>query len=100
MEQRQGTFVTREDVPEWAQFQVSLTKHPIVRDQDGVLRYQINPLIWWIWATKKVDINEMWLLYANGMWSRDVFMQFYRDMGYSLSGFEEVWSDALERMEL
>lgn len=90
--------VPQEDLPEWAQFQASLTTHPIILDEQGVLRYAANPLICWL--QERVSINDMWIAYArSGAWTREQFMQFYRDIGYSLSGFEEVWGEELDKME-
>ena len=40
----------------------------------------------------------MWVAYRNEMFSCDEFMQFYRDIGYSLSGFAEIWGYELEKM--
>lgn len=62
-----------------------------------MLRYQLNRLVDWL-ATH-ININEMWLLYQRGAWDRETFMQFYRDIGYSLAGFEDVWGEALDEME-
>lgn len=89
--------VDKQSVPTWAQFQVSLSNHPIIRDDQGVLRYQENPLTCYL--LEHVSVNDMWLLYRRKAWSREQFMQFYRDIGYSLSGFEEVWGEVLAEME-
>ena len=97
MKQRKETLVPREELPVWAQFQASLSEHPIIRDEYGMFRYQLNPLTSWL--LDHVDLNEMCRLYQLGLWSRDVFMQFYRDIGYSLSGFEDVWGEELEEMD-
>jgi hypothetical protein len=95
--------IKREDVPGIWQFQVSLTDHPVSRDEQGVLRYEKNPLTCWL--EERINLNEMWQAYRRGRlrirtgWTRDQFMQFYREIGYSLQGFEEVWIDELEEME-
>jgi len=84
------------EIPEWAQFQASLSLNPVYLD-DGILRYEAKTIARWI--GDHVDLNEMWTAYRNGAFSRDEFMQFYRDIGYSLGGFEEVWGEELEGME-
>lgn len=98
MKPRQETPIAREDVPEYYQFQASITTHPIIRDEQGVIRYKRNTLIYYLY--ERISINDMVLMYQRGAWERDVFMQFYRDIGYSLSGFAEVWGDELDKMEI
>jgi len=85
------------EVPEWARFQVSLSRHPVYVDKFNTLRYETKPIIRWL--SDHVDLNKMWIAYREGAFSRDEFMQFYRDIGYSLGGFEEVWGEELEKME-
>lgn len=91
------TPVSREEIPETVRFSALLTDHPIIRDEAGVLRYKRNPLVCWL--QEHIDLNEMWKAYGQGTWSREAFMQFYRDIGYSLSGFEEVWGEELDALE-
>ena len=91
-------IVPPSELPDWAQFQTSLTTHPIVRDEQGILRYAINPLTCWL--ENRIDLNEMWIAYRRkGAWTREQFMQFYRDIGYSLNGFEEIWGEELDEIE-
>jgi len=85
------------EVPDWAKFQVGLTDHPIERDEN-VLRYVAKPLMRWLCDT--VGLNQMWAAYQHGKFSQAEFMQFYRDIGYSLSGYEEIWAEALNRIML
>ena len=92
-------IVRKEDLPEEFQFQASLTEHPIIENEHGTLRYQANQLIDWLWKHQRIDLNELWRAYGTGAWSRREFMQLYRDLGYSLSGFEEVWEAALVELE-
>ena len=97
MKQRKETPINREELPESYSFQASLIQHPIIQDEQGVIRYQLNPLVDWL--QEHVSLNDMWRLYQHGAWSREAFMQFYRDIGYSLSGFEEVWGTDLDILE-
>lgn len=91
-------IIERKDIPEHYQFSVSLTSHPVVEDKHGVLRYQKNPLI--AYLQEQADLNEMWIIYRKyHTWTQEQFMQFYRDIGYSLHGFEEIWGEALDEME-
>ena len=91
------TPVKREDLPEWARFAANLTDHPIIQDEQGIFRYKKNPMIRWL--CDHIDLNDMWRAYRNEGWDTKTFMQFYRDIGYSLGGFEEIWGDELDEME-
>lgn len=84
-------------IPNWAQFQVSLSDHPVITDARGTLRYKAQPLA--VWLRKQTSLTTMWRAYKQGHFSRNEFMQFYRDIGYTLSGFEEIWCDALDEIE-
>lgn len=84
-----------EPLPEWAQFQAKLSTHPIIRDKNGVIRYQANRLVKWLFDSGNLDLNAMRVAYIYGAFSKEEYMQFYRDLGYSLSGFEEVFSEEL-----
>lgn len=95
---KDSTPVSKDEIPEHFRFSATLTDHPIVRDADGTLRYQQNPLIRWL--CDEIDLNRMWVEYRrHHTWTQEQFMQFYRDIGYSLSGFEEIWGEALDEME-
>lgn len=89
-----------EDIPKHLQFAASLTDHPIILDGSGIYRYQARPIILWLW--QQIDLNMMWAVfspYLNEPKVRDDLMQFYRDIGYSLHGFEEVFAEELDKME-
>ena len=89
--------ISDDDIPDWAHFAVGLTEHPVIRDDQGVLRYQASRIHRWL--CDHIDLNEMAVAYQHGAFSRDEFMQFYRDIGYSLSGFEEVWAEVLDMLQ-
>ena len=65
------------------------TDHPVILDSKGVYRWKANPLIQWI--ADRIDLNEMNIAHEKGMFSREDLKQFYRDMGYSLCGFADIW---------
>jgi len=87
--------MARIEIPEWARFQVGLTSHQIV-EVDGVLRYKASPLARWIWG--RIDLNDMARAYNQGEFSLGEYMQFYRDIGYPLCGFEEIFGEVLDAM--
>ena len=63
----------------------------IVKDEDGNLRYKANRVVVFLYRTKGVDLNVVWQAYTNGAFSLEEMMEFYRLIGYSLEGFEEIW---------
>ena len=96
-EEMKEEIVGLEGIPEEYHFAVKLTDHPIIRDSHGTLRYKAKPIMRWL--ADNVSLNDMAYAHSDGVFDRDSFMQFYRDMGYSLSGFEEIWSTVLDEME-
>lgn len=84
-------------IPDWAQLQVGLSDHPVIIDSEGVLRYKAKPLTRWL--SNQINLNTMWGAYNENYFSRQEFMQFYREIGYTLVGFEEIWGDVLDEMQ-
>ena len=70
-----------------------LSNHPIISD-NGELRYKKNPLVRFLLDNGKVSLNDLWNnLYNLDNATIDDMMQLYRDIGYSLEGFEEIFWD-------
>lgn len=84
-------------IPDWAQFQVSLSDHPVITDPDGILRYKAKPLARWLCS--QTTHQALWDAYEQNQFSRNELMQFGRDIGYSLTGFQELWGEVLDEME-
>jgi hypothetical protein len=82
---------------EYYRRQVELTDYPIIEDRDGVYRYEEKPITRWLCS--QVNLNQMAIAYQGGQFSTAEFMQFYREIGYSLCGFEEIWGDEMDEME-
>lgn len=93
MEWEDAIAIDSKDLDEVWQFQASLSDHPIVRFPDGHLRYKKT-----IFDDRR-DMNELWREYSQGKHTRDWMMQYYRDIGYSLGGYEEVWGGELNAMQ-
>lgn len=94
MGNEEGVVVPREELSETWQFQASLSNHPIVRFPDGHLRYKQT-----IADKYERDMNELWREYRRGEHTREWMMQYYRDIGYSLGGYEEIWGGELDSMQ-
>lgn len=68
----------------------SLSDHPVVIDDKGTIRFR---------ETKNFfdyDLNQMSVDYQQGRITREDYMQFNRDIGYSLSGYWEILGDELD----
>lgn len=93
--QQNDQIVPREQLPKWCQFQASLSDHPIILVELGTHHYRYLQTI----NDGDYDLNKMAVQYARGELTREYMMQFYRDIGYSLGGYEEIWADELSEME-
>ena len=60
-----------------------------------VYRFKAKPLMRWL--ADHVDLNALCVAaQTDGGFSMAEYMQFYQDIGYSLSGFVEVFADHME----
>jgi len=66
-------------------------KHEIIETKEGTLRWKENPDVTRI--LEKISLNDLIpLLYCLGYnKNSEVYRQLYRDMGYSLSGYWEIF---------
>ncbi len=74
-----------------------MADNPETEVVNGVKRYKKKPLMRWLGDV--VNLNDMWIAFYQGAFPESDFRQFYRDMGYSLDGFEDVWDTAEEGVE-
>ncbi len=73
--------------------------HPMVESIENgkpVWRFEEKRIMKWL--QRHIDLNDMRIAFLDGVFSKDDYKQFYRDIGYSLCGFEEVFSQ-LEQNE-
>lgn len=71
--------------------------HPIIEDEDGILRWSGNRLIRWLPGGERgLDLGKMAAAYAAGAFSLSEYMAFYQGLGYSLCGFEEIFGERSE----
>lgn len=66
----------------------------IIETDDGVYRFQEDKLIRWT-CDHGVSLNDMCVAFQRGHFSLEEYMRYYRGLGYSLSGFAEVFGDHL-----
>ena len=82
-----GETLSIKDLPEHLRFSASLTNHPLIMDGKGEFRYRparVKPDLKECWQ-KQIPVSEM--------------MQMYRDAGYSVGGFEEVFDVPLDLLQ-
>ena len=74
---------------------LSLYLHHPVTMRDGVLRWEAGKLA--VWIADRIDLNELAVAYQSGRYgiSLKEYTKFYREMGYSLSGFIEIFGHEL-----
>lgn len=68
-------------------------EHDIVEMKDGIYRWKPNEL-----QRHLADVcclNDLCTAYHEGKFTTEQYQKFNRDMGYSLSGYDEIWGDIL-----
>lgn len=67
-------------------------KHEIIKDEHGTLRWKENPTVREL-IGKKINLNDLWVLFSSLGYGKnsEVTRQLYRDMGYSLFGYWEIF---------
>lgn len=73
-----------DDLYQYAAARLIVNKH-------GMLQFRINKLVTYLYVENKIDLNLLWNHYRYGMFSKEDFKQFYRDIGYTIEGFFEIW---------
>ena len=69
--------------------------HEVIEDKAGTYRWKPNKLMEHLYENHPNQMNSLVRDYHNGKFTTEEFMRFYRDTGYSLSGYEEVWGEIM-----
>lgn len=77
----------------YADILVAFPNAVICLDGGGVLRFRQSALARWI--GNHISLNEMVIDCQRGEFPIEELIQFYMDMGYSLSGFVDVFGDEI-----
>lgn len=72
-------------------------RYPLIFDGDGVLRFQQNRAVRFAADVLTHEehgrnLNCMWIQAQREHWPMEDLRQFYREMGYSLCGFMDIFS--------
>ena len=67
-------------------------EHEIIEDEHGTLRWKEDPKVREI-LDKRVNLNDLWYLFHTMEMDKNSehVRKLYRDMGYSLSGYWEIF---------
>ena len=65
--------------------------------RDGVLRFKSNAAV--RYALDHTNLSDMWIDASRNEWPREDIMSLYRQMGYSLCGFCDVFGEHMQRKE-
>jgi hypothetical protein len=66
-------------------------EHRVIEDEHGTLRWEADPTV--TKTLEKINLNDLWLLFMKmGLTKNsEPVRKLYRDMGYSLSGYWEIF---------
>lgn len=90
------TTVKREDIIEEMYREIlDIEKHhdhELIKDEHGTLRWKANPIVRKL-IDEKISLNDLCplLKYMGYNKNSEVYRKLYRDMGYSLSGYWEIF---------
>lgn len=87
---------------------LGLEKHPFGLDEHGTLRFEYTDTNSKVWKRYRElggseeetgDLDALWIEFANGKFTIDEMMQFYRELGYSLCWYVDTWSEKFYAIE-
>jgi hypothetical protein len=80
---------------------MAIWDHEVVEDEHGTWRWRPNEVIRWAtWGDPApVSMNDLWAEHGRGSFTTEEVMAFYRDSGYSLSGFIEIFCGHGDKIE-
>ena len=61
-----------------------------VIDDEGTQRFQVNKLFRHLQGSCRIDLNQLGIDYANGLFTQEEYLHFYMGIGYSVSGLSEL----------
>ena len=64
-------------------------------DEHNVQRFYHNEVVCFLFDSGKLDLNQLSIDHQQGKFSKDHYMKFYMELGYSVCGFCDVF-DGLE----
>ena len=66
-------------------------EHRVIEDEHGTLRWEADPVV--RKTLDRVNLNDLWMLFMKmGLTKNsEPVRKLYRDMGYSLSGYWEIF---------
>lgn len=75
---------------------------PVIMD-GTVLRFKQNRVVRHLLTTasggRRCDLNDIARMAGDGLFSADEMLEFYRLLGYSVDGFQDVFPDAVVKYD-
>ena len=75
----------------WSDIAEAFPGVEVVTDEQGVLRFKEDKLVCFLVDSGQVDLNRLAADFSTGRFDGDAYMRFYRGLGYSLAGFDEMF---------
>lgn len=60
---------------------------------DGIQRLPRRPLAWYLLSKSALTLNDLSEMVGFGMFPVDDLRWLYQNIGYSVSGYADIWSD-------
>jgi hypothetical protein len=68
----------------------------LVTDGDGIERFKQNRVISYLLKFGIIDLNDLFSMYQIGLFERLEMEELYQLIGYSVSGYYEIWGEEVE----
>ena len=62
-------------------------------DDDGSQRFMMKRITQLLMETSSIDFNQLWVMHRTGMITQEEMMELYRDIGMSVCGFADMFTD-------
>lgn len=58
---------------------------------ENIERFEPNRIVRLLLDTGKINLNEIWVMYGNDLFTIDELKEFYQLIGYTVSGYDEIF---------
>lgn len=60
---------------------------------NGIEGFRGNGLVRYVLSNSEIGLDELWTLYKSGLTTEEEIKEFYQLIGYSLTGYHEIFPD-------
>ena len=61
-------------------------------EENGIKRFKGNRIVSWCLGNS-TDLNQIWKMVNSGLFTYEELKEFYKLIGYSVNGYEEIFKD-------